>query len=102
MKKTEPKQTKTELTGRTAKPTVLDKTTKLNIDTTGKLADDVIEAGLTSRLRIDELDKFTSISNNRSQIYTLIDTMAKDSDVSAIIKTYADTACAPNDAGRIV
>lgn len=102
MKKTIAKQTKTDLVGCTAKPTILDNTTKLSIDTNASLPQDVIEAGLTSKLRVDELDKFTSISNNRNQIYTLIDTMAKDSDVSAIIKTYADTACSPNDNGHIV
>lgn len=53
-------------------------------------------------MNVGEIEKFTTISNNRDQVYTLIDTMAQDSQVSSIIKTYADCTCARNDNGHIV
>lgn len=90
------------LVGSQAKPTTLDNTTTLDIDTEKVLADNIIEAGLTSKLDIAALENFTSISNSRDQIYQLIDTMAQDSSVSAILKTYAENVCEPADNGHVI
>ena len=88
-KTVKPEQTKSSLNGAQAKPTVLDNTVKLDIDTKQTLIDDIIQGGLNGGLDISKLEEFTSIANTREQIYTLIDTMSADSDVSAIIKIYA-------------
>ena len=90
------------LVGSQAKPTTLDNTTTLDIDTKKVLADNIIEAGLSSQLDITALENFTSISNSRDQIYQLIDTMAQDSSVSAILKTYAENVCEPADNGHVI
>ena len=90
------------LVGSQAQPTTLDNTVKLDIDTKKILADNIIEAGLSSQLDISKLENFTSISNSRDQIYQLIDTMAQDSSVSAILKTYAENVCEPADNGHII
>ena len=90
------------LVGSQAKPTTLDNTTTLDIDTKKVLADNIIEAGLSSQLDIAALESFTSISNSRDQIYQLIDTMAQDSSVSAILKTYAENVCEPADNGHVI
>ena len=95
-------KSKSSLIGNQAKPVVLDSTTKLDIDTNKVLIDNIIEAGLTSRLDISEIDKFTSISNARDQVYQLIDTMCNDSAVSAIVRTYTDDVCEMSDNGHIV
>ena len=95
-------KSKSSLIGNQAKPVVLDSTTKLDIDTNKVLIDDIIEAGLTSRLDISEIDKFTSISNARDKVYQLIDTMCNDSAVSAIVRTYTDDVCEVSDNGHIV
>lgn len=90
------------LVGSQAQPTTLDNTTTLDIDTKKTLVDNIIEAGLSSQLDIAKLENFTSISNSRDQIYQLIDTMAQDSSVSAILKTYAENVCEPADNGHVI
>lgn len=96
------KKPKSSLIGNQAKPVVLDDTTKLDIDTKKTLVDNIIEAGLTSRLDISALDRFTTISNARDQIYQMIDTMCNDSAVSAIVRTYTDDVCCKSDNEHIV
>ena len=97
-----PSKSKSSLIGNQAKPVVLDSTTKLDIDTNKVLIDNIIEAGLQSKLDISAIDKFTSISNARDQVYQLIDTMCNDSAVSAIVRTYTDDVCEMADNGHIV
>lgn len=96
------KKPKNSLIGTQAQPTHLDNTTKIGIDTQKILVDNIIEAGLNNRLDTGELEKFTSISNSRDQIYQLIDSMAQDSTVSAILRTYAEDVCETADNGHIV
>jgi hypothetical protein len=90
------------LVGSQAVPVTLDNTTTLDIDTKKVLADNIIEAGLSRKLDIAALENFTSISNSRDQIYQLIDVMAQDSSVSAILKTYAENVCEPADNGHVI
>ena len=90
------------LVGSQAVPVTLNNTTTLDIDTKKVLADNIIEAGLSHQLDIAALENFTSISNSRDQIYQLIDTMAQDSSVSAIIRTYTENVCEPADNGHII
>ena len=96
------KKPKSSLIGNQAKPTVLDSTTKLDIDTNKVLIDDIIAAGLNSQLDIAALERFTSISNSRDQIYQLIDTMCQDSAVSSIVRTYTEDVCETADDGHII
>ena len=97
-----PVQAESPLVGLQAQPTTLDNTTTLDIDVKKILVDNIIEAGLSSKLDIAKLENFTSISNSRDQIYQLIDTMAQDSSVSAILKTYAENVCEPADNGHVI
>ena len=97
-----PEQASSALVGSQTQPTTLDNTTTLDIDTKKILVDNIIEAGLSSQLDIARLENFTSISNSRDQIYQLIDTMAQDSSVSAILKTYAENVCEPADNGHVI
>jgi len=94
--------TNSPLIGHQAKPTVLDSTTKLDIDTTKSLVDNIIEAGLSNTLDASALENFTTISNARDQIYQLIDTMCQDSAVSSIVRTYSEDVCETGDNGHIV
>lgn len=97
-----PKKPKSSLIGNQAKPTVLDSTTKLDIDTNKTLMDNIIEAGLNSTLDTAAIENFTSISNSRDQVYQLIDTMCQDSAVSSIVRTYTEDVCEPADSGHVV
>jgi hypothetical protein len=96
------KKPKSSLIGNQAKPTVLDSTTKLDIDTNKTLMDNIIEAGLNSTLDTAAIENFTSISNSRDQVYQLIDTMCQDSAVSSIVRTYTEDVCEPSDTGHVV
>lgn len=104
---TESKNTKrtknaSPLIGSDTRPATLDNNTTLDIDTKKILVDNIIEAGLTSKLDISALENFTSVSNSRDQIYQLVDTMAQDSSVAAILRTYAEDVCEPSDSGHII
>lgn len=90
------------LVGSQTQPVTLDNTTTLDIDTKNILADNIIEAGLTSKLDMAAIENFTSISNARDQIYQLIDTMSQDSSVAAILRTYTEDVCEPADNGHVI
>ena len=90
------------LVGSGTQPVTLDNTTTLDIDVRGTLVDNIIEAGIASKLDIAAIENFTSISNARDQVYQLIDTMAQDSSVAAILRTYAEDVCEPADNGHVI
>ena len=90
------------LIGSQSQATILDNTSKIDIDTNKILIDNIIEAGLNNKLDSGALERFTTISNSRDQIYQLIDTMAQDSTVSAILRTYTEDVCETADNGHIV
>lgn len=100
--KTTKKKTSHPLVGSQTKPVTLDNTTTLDIDIKNTLIDNIIDAGLTSKLDTAALENFTSISNARDQVYQLIDTMAQDSSVAAILRTYAEDVCEPADNGHVI
>ncbi len=96
------KKSSNPLVGSQAQPVTLDNTTTLDIDVKNTLADNIIEAGLTSQLDMAAIENFTSVSNARDQIYQMIDTMAQDSSVAAILRTYAEDVCEPADNGHVI
>lgn len=96
------KKVNNPLIGATAQPTVLDNTTKLDIDTNKILLDNIIDASIKGGLDIAALENFTSISNSRDQLYQMIDSMAQDSSVASILRTFTEDVCDPNDNGHIV
>lgn len=100
--KSKKSQSQSHLVGATTKPTILDNEAKLDIDTSKKLADDIIEASIAGGLDISTLENFTSISNARDQLYQMIDSMAQDSAVSSVLRTFAEDVCDPADSGHIV
>ena len=101
-KETKNKKQSNPLVGSGIKSVTLDNTTKLDIDTKKVLVDNIIEAGLSSKLDVAAIENFTSISNSRDQIYQLIDTMSQDSSVAAILRTYAEDVCEPADNGHVI
>lgn len=96
------KKVNNPLIGATAQPTVLDNTTKLDIDTNKTLLDNIIDASIKGGLDVAALENFTSISNSRDQLYQMIDSMAQDSSVASILRTFTEDVCDPNDNGHIV
>lgn len=74
----------------------------IGIQTHDQFIDDVVQAGLSSRLDIGKIESFTQISNNRETVMQLLDTMSEDSTIAAALELYAEDATESNDAGDIV
>lgn len=102
MENNKPKKAKNSLVGSQAQPTTLNNTTKIDIDVTKALIDDIIEAGINGGLDTSAIENFTSLSNSREQIYQIIDAMAADSSVASVIKLIAEESTETNDQGHII
>ena len=74
----------------------------IGIDTKDILLDNIINAGESSTLDISAIESFTQVAHSRNQIYEMLDTMAKDSTITAVLETYAEDATEYNDSGKIV
>lgn len=72
-----------------------------NLDT--NLVDIIAEqSGTSSQVDMTKINNFTQVSTRRDEVYNLIDQMAEDPTVAAILETYAEDATEYNDAGQIV
>ena len=74
----------------------------IGINYKGELYDNIIDGGQTGGLDISLIESFTSISQSRDTVYSLLDTMSEDPTVAAVLETYAEDATEENDEGRIV
>lgn len=75
---------------------------EIGVDTTNNFFDNIINAGLESKLDISEIQSFTQASQSRNLIYDLLDTMCEDPTIAAVLETYAEDATEYNDQGQIV
>ena len=75
---------------------------KLDIDTDDTIISEIITAGQKGELDITQLEAFTNLTQNRNQMYDLIDGMASDPIIAAALETYAEDATEPNSEGKIV
>ena len=86
--------------GKKAKAVIKPETTT-NLDT--NLVDIIAEqSGVSSQVDMTKINNFTQVSTRRDEVYNLIDQMAEDPTVAAILETYAEDATEYNDAGQIV
>lgn len=58
--------------------------------------------GVNSQLDISKIEAFSQISMRRDQLYNLIDEMAMDPTVAAVLETYAEDATEYNEEGKII
>lgn len=75
---------------------------EIGVDVNNEFYNNIIEAGLQSKLDMSEIQSFTQASSNRNLIYDLLDTMCEDPTIAAVLETYAEDATEYNDDGRIV
>ena len=75
---------------------------EIGVDVNNEFYNNIIEAGLQSKLDMSEIQSFTQASSNRNLIYDLLDTMCEDPTIAAVLETYAEDATEYNDNGRIV
>lgn len=74
----------------------------IGIDVNSNLTKALVSHADQTLIDTSNLENFLNISQSREQIYELIDTMSQDSTISAIIETYVEDICEPNDRGEIV
>ena len=74
----------------------------IGIDTTGQIYQNIIDSAEAGTLDMAKIESFLRMSQNREDVYELLDTMAEDSIVAAILETYAEDATERNEDGQIV
>ena len=61
-----------------------------------------IDAAQNNTIDLSSIENFSNVSQTREQIYSLIDTMAQDDRVSAILETYTEDVVETNERGQVV
>lgn len=74
----------------------------IGIETQGQFIDQVVDAGLSSKLDVAKIESFTQVSNNRETVMQLLDTMSEDAFMAAALELYAEDTTEANDAGEII
>ena len=90
-----------DLIGKKAIPTIAEPQ-EIGIDVDDALIDAIVEGVSNNIVDINTLDSFTNITQSRENIYQLIDSMAADDRISAILETYASDVVETNDKGQTV
>lgn len=75
---------------------------EIGVDTEQKIYDNIILAGEASHLDIGKIEEFTSVSQKRDQVYTLLDSMCDDATIAAVLETYAEDSTERSEEGKIV
>lgn len=78
------------------------KAPEIGIDMTSDLINTILDNVEVGKVDMNTLESFGSVSQTREMTYTLIDSMANDDRVSAILETYAEDATETNEHGQIV
>lgn len=77
-------------------------TPEIGIDTDRNFMDNLITSAQIGTLDISSIDALSQSAQNREQSYQLIDNMAQDSIISAVLETYAEDAVQTNDTGAVM
>lgn len=72
------------------------------IDTNKSIVSNIIEGAQVGGLDISSIDALSNSAQNRETVYELLDSMAQDDVVSAVLETYADDAIQTNDKGQTI
>ena len=72
------------------------------VDTKNTVFDNIVQAGISGQLDVNSLQSFTSITQSRNTVYSLLDSMCEDATIAAVLETYAEDATEYNDEGQIV
>ncbi len=76
--------------------------TDIGIDNTDSFLYNIADTATSSQTDLNKLNSFLNVSQRREELYKIIDMMAYDSTVAAILETYSEDATEYNDDGRIV
>ena len=78
------------------------KAPEIGVDMTSNLINSILDAVDTNKVDLNTLESFDSVAQTREGTYTLIDSMACDDRVSAVLETYAEDTVETNEHGQIV
>ena len=74
----------------------------IGMDLNNEFYSNIINGVKASNIDIAKIQSFTQASQTRETIYQLLDTMAEDSSIAAILETYAEDATEADDQGNVV
>ena len=72
------------------------------IDTNGQFLDALINAAQVGSLDISSIDALSQSAQSRESFFKIIDSMAMDDVISAVLETYAEDTVQTNDKGDSV
>lgn len=76
--------------------------TNIGIDVDKQFFEDILEANKAGDLDMSAIQSFTQLAQTRDQLYTLLDNMAEDSVIAAVLRDYAGDATEMNEDGKIM
>ena len=76
--------------------------TEIGVDTENSFFQDLANLGDSSYVDITSINSFSQLSQSRETLYSVLDTMAQDSTVAAILEIYAEDATEQNEQGETV
>lgn len=75
---------------------------KIGVDLDNTLSKTILDNAQSSLTDLSALQNFTSVTQTRENIYSIIDSMAEDTTIASVLETYAEDVCEPNDQGQII
>lgn len=75
---------------------------EIGIDTSKSIINNIIGAAEIGSLDISSIDALSQSAQNREQSYQLIDSMAQDDVIAAVLETYAEDTVQTNDSGQTI
>ena len=75
---------------------------EVGADIDNEFAIQLLDAADTKTIDMNSFENFSNVSQTRESIFSLIDTMAEDDRVSAVLETYTEDVIETNERGQIV
>src|SRR5574344_1313207 len=81
---------------------IITTTPEIGIDVERHFMDNLISSAQIGVLDISSIDALSNSAQTREQSYQLIDNMAQDTIIAAVLETYAEDAVQTNDNGQVM
>lgn len=76
--------------------------TPIGVDIDGQFFRDIIEANAENKLDTSAIQSFSQLAQSRDQLYRMLDDMADDPTIAAVLRSCVENATELNDDGKIV
>ena len=78
------------------------KSVDIGIEKDATLVNNIMNMAQSGQVDMSQIQAFTRLADDRNRTYELIDAMAEDSTMGAVLETYAEYATEYNEKGKIV